>query len=222
MKKQILVGILLITITFISCKESTSENYHSDVNNFVSYVDSVDRMNPVYTESQWTTIDNGYNTRLSKIEAYKENDADQKAKVEETRTKYKLIHERYELNIQKARASADMENKANKARSDLRNQLFGEGKYTGNWNFVTTGNVVSVYENFVDKVRRNGDNYTDEDWVEVRSLWKGLNERKEEIDNDMSVKDNTKVAGLRIAFAAVKSVSRPLSKAKEEVRKDKN
>lgn len=219
MKKALFTSTLFTVIILCACNDRN--DYKTNVNNLAAYVDSVADLQPVYTESQWARIDEGYNERLGKVESTKEVDSNEKAKLEESRSQYQVLREKYKLNIQKQKEASEYEASVNKARQAVRHDLFGE-RITDNWNFVTPANVVSIYENFVDKVRRNGDNYTDTDWSEVRSLWKSLNERKDEIDKDMSTKDNAKVAGLRVAFTAVKSVSKPLSKVKQEVREDQN
>ena len=210
------LGAFLLIISFNACSPDNKEAVKADVNDLSNYVDSVSNLQPVYTETQWAAIDNGYKTKSDKVEKVAASlDETDKTKVDASKKKYSDLKDKYETNIKAANARA-------KARQDFRDGLLGAGKMTADnqWGFVTPANVVSVYENFVNTVRDKGTNYSDEDWAETKSLWKGLNDRKDEIEKDISGGDKAKIVGIKIAYAGIKSVNRPISDIKEEVKKN--
>lgn len=213
MKKIALIICSFFAITYFS---ACSNNDAAKVNltEFNKYVDSVDNLKPVYTVANWTEIEQGYAAKENKVEkeVSKLDEAD-KAALAESKKQYEALKAKYETGIKEAN---DPEVIANKARMELRNKLLGEGNPGPNndWSFVTKDNVVTTYKNFVDRVRDNGDNYSDADWVETRSLWKALNDRKDAINKDISTLDKITIDHLKVAFLAVKAVNKPVSQLK--------
>jgi hypothetical protein len=181
-------------------------------------VDSVDAATPVYTAESWTAIDNGYQVRVTKTEAdmNKLND-DQKAEAEAAKAKYAALKAKYEAKIQEEQAARQAQTAASDYRMVLRNSLFGEGKIGKDIQFswVTADNIKDVYQNFVDKVAANKDNYTREDWDEIKVLYEALDTRKNEVEKDMPKGDNTKIAGLKVRFVSIIDTHRPMAKVNE-------
>lgn len=211
MKKILLIIIVsFATISFSACK-SDNKAAQGDAVMLGNYIDSVYTIQPVYTETQWKIIDEGYQARNEKLQKEeKELDEAAKAKLEADRKKYEELKIKYDKGIKEAN---DPEMIANKARMDIRNKLLGEGRPGPNndWSFVTKDNVVNTYKNFVDRVRDNGANYSDAEWAETRALWKSLNERKDAINKDISTLDKITIDHLKVAFLAVKAVNKPVS-----------
>jgi len=196
-------------IQFSACKTDDT-TVKTDLVDFSNYVDSVHQLKPVYTETQWGVIDQGYEARNAKVEKEMDKlDAAQKAKVEEDRKKYATLKANYDKEIKEAQ-------EADKINMGVRNQLLGDGHNGNDWSFVTAGNIVSVYKNFVDRVRENGDNYSDAQWVVARALWQGLNDRKEAINGDISTIDKITIDHLKVAYLAVKAVNKPVSQLKDK------
>lgn len=220
MKKIIFMLAGAVVIATSACTDSERETATKDVDRLTVYVDSVENATPVYTTANWTEIENGYQERVSMADkSIDKLDADGKAKAEASKAKYAALKADYEAKI-KASQAADT---SNNYRLALRNRLFGEGKIGADMKFdyVTAGNLLSVYENFVNTVEKNKDEFTREDWDEIKVLYEALDSRKNEVEKDLATGDNLKIAGLKIKFAAIKSVHRPLAKA-EENEKAKN
>jgi ABC-type branched-subunit amino acid transport system substrate-binding protein len=102
-------------------------------------------------------------------------------------------------------------------RQILRTNLFGEGKIGSDMQFafVNGKNILSVYQNFVDKVADNKKKYTREDWDEIKVLYEALDTRKNEVEKDLAGGDNMKIAGLKIRFASIIATHRGGAKVKE-------
>lgn len=71
---------------------------------------------------------------------------------------------------------------------------------------VTADNILNVYQSFVDVVDKYKDNYTAEQWNLVDTYWDKLNNRKNEVEKNLSGEDNTEIAQLKIEYAGYKTV----------------
>ena len=81
--------------------------------------------------------------------------------------------------------------------------------------FVTGDNILGIYQNFVDAVADNKNNYTREDWDEINVLYEALDTRKNVVEKDLKSSDNLKIAGLKIRYASIASTHRGGTKVKE-------
>lgn len=216
MKKIIFILTSVIVIGFTACTNTEKETARKDVESLTVYIDSVDTASPVYTSANWTIIDNGYQQRIliadKSIEKLEAND---KARVEAGKARYAALKADYEAKI-KAAETASIAT-AYDYKLILRNRLFGEGKIGADrkFNYVTAKNILSVYENFVMMVEKNKNEFTREDWDEIKVLYEALDSRKNEVEKDLSAGDNLKIAGLKIKFAAIKATYRVVTKIEE-------
>jgi hypothetical protein len=204
---------------FTACKDSEKDAAKQDAENLSSYVDSVETATPVYTQANWTVIDEGYRVRAEKAEAaLAQLEAADKEKTEKAKAKYAALKLTYEAKIKEAEGPKTPV--AGDYRSLLRTRLFGEGKVGADmsFNFVNADNILSTYQNFVDAVDAGKDDFTREDWDEIKVLYEALDNRKNEVEKEgLKGADNLKIAGLKVKFAAIKSVNRPGAKVKENV-----
>lgn len=219
MKKMYLVGITAIAMLgFTACKDSVNETAKHDAESLTFYVDSVEKATPVYTQANWTAIDEGYRERARRAEAALEKlEAEDKARAEEAMARFATFRTNYEIKVREADAPKTVV--GSDYRAVLRNRLFGEGKIGADmkFGFVTGNNILSVYKNFVEAVDAAKDSYTREDWDEVKVLYEALDSRKNEVEKDLSTGDNLKIAALKLKFARIKSVNRPGAKIEENV-----
>lgn len=207
-----LFSALLLTGAFSACNDSRNDT--TNVDSFSRYVDSVDMATPVYTEDGWTTIDRGYQERQVAVDAnVAAMKAEDRARVEASKAKYAALKAKYEAKM-KARAE---EVAKPDYRIVLRNSLFGEGKVGKDINFgwVTGDNIKDVYQRFVNNVDDHRNDYSREDWDEIKVLYEALDSRKNEVEKNLSTRDNLEIARMKIKFAAIKSVKRPVAKAEE-------
>jgi hypothetical protein len=215
MRKIYLVLSTAIGISgFVACNNSANDEAKQDAALLSQYVDSVATLTPVYTQENWTTIDNAYQERAMKAEAKLETlEAEDKARAEASKVKYAELKATYAAKIKEREEAA----KTPDYRQTLRSSLFGEGK-VGNdmqFAFVTGSNILSVYQNFVDKVADNKKEYTREDWDEIKVLYEALDTRKNEVEKDLSSGDNMKIAGLKVRFASIVATHRGGAKVRE-------
>lgn len=216
MKKIKLVMTVALVITgFIACKNSPTIA-QQDAMNLNNYVDSVENLTPVYTAVYWSELDNGYQLRLNKANDTKATlDVSDKTKVEESEAQYAVLKNTYEIKIKEAEKTAVITTPD--YRQSLRNNLFGEGMIGSdmNFSFATADNLLSIYRKFVNTVDENKNNYSREDWDEIKVLYEALDTRKNTVEKQLPDGDNTKIAGLKIKFSAIKATHRGGTKGEE-------
>ena len=219
MKKIIgMITAAIVVTGFTACNSGATEAAKQDAVNLNKYVDSVDGLAPVYTVANWSALDNGYQQRALLAEKNVTTlEAEDKAKVEDSKVKYAALKAKYEAKLKENEMQAKAAASTPDYRQVLRSKLFGEGKVGADMKFesVTADNILSVYKNFVNTVADNKNNYTREDWDEIKVLYEALDTRKNVVEKDLSGSDNMKIAGLKIKFAAIKATHRGGTKGAE-------
>lgn len=209
MKKNLTLSITCAFIIGISaCSNSTKSDETKELQ---TYVDSVQNVTLEYNTAYWQTIEDGYQLRVVKAEAAAKEEA-QKKQLAESKEAYQALKVKYEEAIK-----VNKEKLYSSRKKVLRDALFGEGKIGTDLNFtwINAKNIKVAYENFLLAVEANEKVYSREDWDEVKVLYEALDTRKNEVEKDLSTKDNLKIAKVKIIFATIISVQRPLSKVSE-------
>ena len=212
--KLVVTAVLMIT-AFIACKNSPTIAQR-DATNLNNYVDSVENLTPVYTTAYWSDLDNGYQVRLTKTDNTMATlGASDKAELDESKVQYAALKTTYEIKIKESEASAVTT--APDYRQALRNNLFGEGMIGSDmsFGFATANNLLSIYRKFVNTVDENKNNYSREDWDEIKVLYEALDTRKNTVEKQLPDGDNTKIAGLKIKFSLIKATHRGGTKGEE-------
>ena len=215
MKIRLVMTTAFFITGFIGCKDSptVAQQDATDLNN---YVDSVEKLTPVYTTAYWADVDNGYQVRVNKVDNTMATlDASDKAKLEESKARYAALKTSYKIKIKEAEATAVITHPD--YRQVLRNKLFGEGVIGSDmsFGFATATNLLSIYRNFVNTVDENKNNYTREDWDEIKVLYEALDTRKNTVEKELPDGHNTKIAGLKAKFSLIKATHRGGTKGEE-------
>lgn len=208
------IGIALVALGITSCKDENAQRAEKSVDSFVAYTDSIESVNAKEAAANWEAIASNYEMRMNEAEAALQ-DLKDKQDAEEKINKAKAKFETAKANAQ-AEMAADL--KANNPKQGLRNSLFGEGKIGDDMNFawVNKDNIHDVYQQFVHTVEDNKDSYSREDWDEIKTMYEALDNRKNTVEKEgLSSKDNMKIAGLKIKFAAMQKVNRIGAKSEE-------
>jgi hypothetical protein len=218
-KTHLMIAAAIVSIGFTACNNA-NDAAKQDAEVLNLYVDSVENLAPVYTTEYWTAIDNGYQERAMKAEANLATlTAEEKAKAEASKARYAALKATYELKIKESQAAATMTttNTAPNFRTVLRDRLFGQGKVGDDMTFayVTGDNIRGVYQNFVDAIDGNKNNYTREDWDEINVLYEALDTRKNAVEKDLATKDNLAIAGMKLKYARINATHRGGTKVKE-------
>jgi hypothetical protein len=208
--KQFLFALLVVCAAAACNNSSRDEIAANDLKN---YIDSVSNATVDYTQEQWVLVNDGYEQRMAKITPVRDDLSEaENATVAASERKYEALKARYETFIEKSN-----EKLAVTPKQRLRNSLIGEGKIGDDlsFSFVTADNALETYTNFVNAIEKNKDNYSREDWDEVKVLYEALDNRKNEIENDLSGHDNRQIALQKVKFVGLKATNRVTAKAEE-------
>lgn len=218
MKKNVVtIGILsTLILGFVSCKDEKQAEAEKAVNNYVVYVDSLENVPSDNAKSNWEAIDANYQLRVSAAEsavaeandneALKENLAISKAKYEDLKAKYQA-----ELNEDRAAVVAT-------PNQLLRDRFFGEGKVGEDMNFswVNKDNILKVYDDFLESYKRNKEDFSREDYDEIKLIYEALDSRKNTVEKEgLSTEDNTKIASIKFKFSPMFKMNRVGAKSRE-------
>jgi len=214
-KVNLMISTALVITGFTACKGPVSEA-QQDAMNVNSYVDSIEALTPVYTSAYWSDLENGYQVRVAKSNTTNSAlTASEKAKVAESKVQYVALKTNYEVKIKETEPVVVVTTPD--FRQGLRNKLFGEGVVGSDmsFGFATSENLLSIYRNFVNTVADNKNNYSREDWDEIKVLYEALDTRKNTVEKELPDGHNTKIAGLKIKFSSIKATHRGGTKGAE-------
>lgn len=207
-KRNLFLGIALIIAGFTSCDNKPSPAEQS-ITAYSDFVDSIQSIPADEVRVNWQAIDDSHQLKFDNAEMALVNLKDkQKARttIDSSKAKFEAL---------KTEVAT-----ANKLHSKqvLRNALFGEGKIGDDMKFdwVNKDNILSVYDHFVTTADANKDVYSREDWDEVKTLYEGLDSRKNTVEKEgLTTKDNMAIAALKLKFAPMLTFNRMGAKADE-------
>lgn len=215
MKKSVFtIGILAVALGFTSCKDEKKEQSERSVTTYTTYVDSIGNVSADDAKANWDAIDAEYQVRISAAEASAAEDEAYRERVAASKAKYEALKAKY----QAEREAADAASKTVSPKQSVRNTLFGEGKIGDDMNFswVNKDNILQVYQDFYDAYKANKENFSREDYDEVKLLYEALDARKNTVEKEgLSSEDNNKIASIKFRFAPMFKVNRIGAKADE-------
>jgi hypothetical protein len=214
---NVLITAVIAVSGFTACTNSATQA-NDDAKSLNNYVDSVNKLTPVYTAAYWSQLDDGYKLRVSVTDKSNAKlTASEKEKLDASKAQYEALRATYVVQIAAAENQAKITASTPDYRQILRNSLFGEGMIGTDlkFGFVTADNLYSVFRTFVNTVQDNRNVYTREDWDEIKILYEALDTRKNAVEKELPDGDNTKIAGLKIKFSAIKATHRGGTKGEE-------
>ncbi|NEW80698.1 MAG: hypothetical protein GZ086_15060 [Gelidibacter sp.] len=212
-KRNLFLGLALVALVFTSCKDEKVTAAEKSVDTYVVYVDSIGNIEATEVRTNWQAINDSYQIRVTEAEMALDNLKEREAaqvRIDASKAKFEALRAQMEAEMQ---AQAALNTK-----QTLRNALFGEGKIGDDMNFawVTKDNILAVYEQFVNTADANKDNYSREDWDEVKLMYEALDSRKNTVEKEgLSSDDNKKIAGLKLKFAPMLTFNRVGAKTEE-------
>lgn len=211
---NLIVVLAFLGATTISCRDTAKEQRYQSVDAYEAYVDSISNVGMENVSDRWDEIENTARERRNNAEvelrAISEDDKDR----EQYQQKVYATSERYD--DFRNQVLAERENRSGV--SQIRTSLFPSVAIGNDRNFdwVNKDNILETYDHFVNTVSDNKDNYTREDWDEIKMLYEALDSRKNTVENEgLSAEDNRKIAALKVKFAPMYTVNRMGAKAEE-------
>lgn len=211
---NLLVVLSFLGATTISCKDSAKEQRYQSVDAYEAYVDSISNVGMENVSDRWDEIENNARNFRNNAEVELRSISDDDKDREQYQQKVYATSERYD--DFRNQVLAERENRSGV--SQIRTTLFpsvaiGDDR---NFDWVNKDNILATYDHFVTTVDNNKDNYTREDWDEIKMLYEALDSRKNTVENEgLSAEDNRKIAALKVKFAPMYTVNRMGAKAEE-------
>lgn len=216
MKRNVFtIGIMaLVALGFTSCKDEKQAQAEKTVNNYVVYVDSLESVEADEAKANWEAIDASYQAKISEAEASvaETNDEAMREKLAVSKAKYEALKAKYQAELEADKVKVKTPNQL------VRDRFFGEGKVGEDMNFtwVNKDNILQVYQDFYDSYKENKENFSREDYDEVKLLYEALDSRKNTVEKEgLTTEDNNKIASIKFKFAPMFKVNRMGAKARE-------
>lgn len=210
MKKiKITFGLVAIAIAFTACKNESQIRAHDSIGALVKYTDSVSNIAETSAAENWETIDQKYEDLKMNAESSLATAKD-KASLQLELDNVSARYEDYKNKV--------VVEKANNDKTTMYVTLLGPNYVNDNmqFNWVNKDNILSVYQNFVDTAQKNKDNYSREDWDEVKLAYEALDSRKNTVEKQgLSSEDNRKIAALKLKFSPMYTINRMGAKSEE-------
>ncbi|HEY9168081.1 MAG TPA: hypothetical protein VIN72_01180 [Lutibacter sp.] len=212
-KRNLFLGLAIAALAITSCKDEKAVAAEKSVDTYVVYVDSIGNVEATEVKANWQIINDSYQIRVSEAEMALDNLKEREAaqvRIDASKAKFEALKVQIEADMQ-----ADLVANSKQA---LRNMLFGEGKIGADMNFdwVNKDNILTVYDQFVSATDANKDNYSREDWDEIKLLYEALDSRKNTVEKEgLTSADNRKIAGLKLKFAPMLTFNRMGAKTEE-------
>lgn len=206
-------GVCAIALLFASCQDGKKETAKKNVKQYENYVDSISNLDMAEAHSNWDKIENDFNSHKTMATENLDNiteNQDLKKEVDKSTADF----EAYKTKVTEDMDRKDMETSKNNLRTSLLGQSYVNDEMKFAW--VNKDNILSVYQNFVDTVEANKDNYSREDWDEIKLLYEAIDTRKNTVEKEgLSSSDNMKIAGLKLKFAPTYTLNRIGAKSEE-------
>lgn len=210
-------ALLIVILGLTSCKDEKETQAEKTVDTYVMYIDSLENVSVADAKENWETIDVRYQIRNEEasiaLADFKDKTKAQE-RIDASNAKYEALKAKIEAENEADRQAVLAAN----PKQQLRNALFGEGKVGNDMNFdwVNASNIHSVYQLFIHTAEDNKDNYTREDWDEVKLMYEALDSRKNTVEKEgLTADDNKKIAALKFKFGPMLKINRMGAKSGE-------
>ncbi|MFH4969420.1 hypothetical protein V8G61_14535 [Gaetbulibacter sp. M240] len=209
----ITLAFCALSFAFTSCKNDKMKMAQDQVESYVSYVDSVARLDLTDANSNWENIESrSYEHQeiaIANSDMFKE-DTTLRTNIEDASMQFETFKKKV---VAERNMRATIENTNN-----LRVALLGKNYVNDDMGFewINKDNILSVYQNFVNTVVTNKDEYSREDWDEIKLSYEAIDTRKNTVEKEgLTSADNNKIAALKLKFAPMYTFNRMGAKSEE-------
>ena len=207
----------MVLLGLVSCKNDEKELADKRISELESYVDSLKTVAAADMESNWDQIATDFdrksteaNAALTNLDEETRNASQQK--IDAARSSYDGFKVTLETKAAETKVVVTNPNQM------LRDRFFGAGKVGEDMNFswVNKDNILSVYDAFFQSYKDNKENFTREDYDEVKLMYEALDSRKNTVEKEgLSSEDNGKIASIKFKFGPMFKMNRIGAKSRE-------
>ena len=225
MKKSVLkFGLFsMILLGMVSCKNKEKEMADRRISELESYVDSLKTVSVDERQANWDRISQDFETKNTNAkDALLNLDEDSKTKSQEKIDASNAKYDEYKVIVLTEKETTSNNTAVIPAKSSpsqlLRDRLFGAGKIGNDMSFawVNKDNILNVYDNFFESYKKNKDDFTREDYDEIKLMYEALDARKNTVEKEgLSSEDNGKIASIKFKLAPMFKLNRMGAKSRE-------
>jgi vacuolar-type H+-ATPase subunit I/STV1 len=208
----------VILLGMISCKNEKNDLAEQKVKALETYIDSLKTVDAADREANWDKIAADYDRRNAEAnEAVANLNEEERARAQAQVDAASVRYVEYKT-VVLANQSAKETKATPNPNQKVRNRFFGEGKVGEDMDFswVNKDNILQVYKDFYESYKANKDDFTREDFDEVKLLYEALDSRKNTVEKEgLSSEDNNKIASLKFKLAPMFKINRIGAKTRE-------
>jgi hypothetical protein len=203
-------------LSFVSCKDKEAETAADDkIAALESYIDSLETVKTEDAEANWEQIAADYDRRTAESNVAIASLGDDlrprnQARLDSVNARYFVIR----TSVETVKVPVKVVNPNQRVR-DL---FFGVDKIGEDMNFswVNKDNILDTYQRFYDSYKANKEDFSREDYDEVKLIYEALDSRKNTVEKEgLSSDDNSKIAAIKFRFAPMFKTNRIGAKARE-------
>ncbi|MDQ3072527.1 MAG: hypothetical protein M3Q97_04580 [Bacteroidota bacterium] len=212
MKNLAIAGIMAGALALSACDDDNDTTYVNDYRDYVVGVGNErDRWDS--DTAYWIDADTRYDSLHSSVTTRRDElDENSQRQVDSLDNVWKSYKSEYETNRQKKAAEAD----ALQINDRIRISLFPAGS-TAALTEVTAANIRSYYEQLVNTAGTNSEKYTSAEWDAIDAWYEKLDERKNDLEKDMTAADRNAISALKIKYKSIHVPNRADSKVEEKM-----
>lgn len=185
----------LLSFYFVSCQQSHEKEIRNDLDQLESWLNERSEHIEHVSEQEWNKAQENYKNLQVEVE----NNFNQLS--QETKDRYNALKNNFQKWQQEKNSEQEDTFEAG-VDKELLNQLLGN--YT-NLSTVTALNAKSVYIAFMKNVRALHKTWDKSSWDRAQIIFSELNERKDEVDENIPTEDEIKITALQAEFHALKA-----------------
>lgn len=187
-----LFGLFFCAATLLSsCSASKEAEVEDELGDFRNWITQTTANISAQTEEDWKRAKDDFATRTQELDQKQEGFSEElKQEYQQLKDEFNNADKKYEESRRAARL-AEWEQKLLGTYAD---------KTT-----ITRENVRQVYITFMENVRSLRSTWTDEDWEMAKMVMKSLNDRKDEVDEDLPTDDEVKIKALQMEFTTLET-----------------
>ena len=184
--------LVLLSYGFSGCTATREQEAEGDLNEFRSWVNTQTSNVAERTEEDWQRTKADFQRRTAELDQ-KQNKFSDKLKAD-----YDELKAEFRKRDEERGRMADRRSELSKWEKDLL------GTYADR-STINAENIHQAYVTFMDNVRSRREVWDKEDWEMAKMVLEELNDRKEEINDEITTEDEVKIKALQMEFTALKT-----------------
>lgn len=175
-----------------SCTATREQQVEDDLSDFRAWVNDFTASVADRTEEDWKRAREDFSKRTQELDRKQENFSDElKQDYQNLKQEFQDADEKYK----RSHSAGEME--------DWEQNLLGEWATTT----LNETNVEAAYEAFMERVRVEKENWTNEDWEMAKRVLERLNERKDAISGNIPTGSEVKIKALQMEFRTLETAA---------------